>query len=173
MSAINAWANFLKNEKLDAATLSDEWALRLVELCFELSKKRAPKIDTHVSKMECRRLVCTTAFDMSIDLLKAWKRTHGGRGTKPAIGRGLLDVWNEEYKKRFGGTVGTPGAAEIIRRTVVTKLSKQTREEMYTEIRKCIAEGWTPQQLVDRFEIHLSHAEHLCQQQSSATSAGE
>jgi hypothetical protein len=43
---------------------------------------------------------------------------------KPALGRGLLDVWNAEYQRRFGSTIGTAGAHEISRRKVVTNLTR-------------------------------------------------
>jgi hypothetical protein len=170
MSA-NKWASFLSFDKLDAGKLSNpKHVLQLVELCNKLAEIRAPSYASHAEKMKCRALVCTTAFDLGIDLM-AMKRGKYGGGTKVAMGRGLLDVWNAEYAKRFGSIVGTAGAAEITRRTVVTRLSAQMKKEKYEEIQKCISQGWTPKQLVERFSIPLLHAEYLCQQSSNATSA--
>lgn len=170
MSA-NKWANFLSFDKLDAGKLvNNKHVLQLVQLCEKLASIRAPSYVSHAEKMVCRRLVCTTAFDLGIDLM-AMKRGKYGGGTRVAMGRGLLDVWNEEYAKRFGSILGTAGAAEVTRRAVVTRLSAQMKKEKYEEIHKCIGEGWTPKQLVERFSIPLLHAEYLCQQLSNATSA--
>ena len=44
------------------------------------------------------------------------------------VGRGLLDIWNEEYTKRYGSTVGTPGWKEDKRRKVVTKVSQSIKD---------------------------------------------
>lgn len=172
MSA-NKWASFLSFDKLDAGKLvNNKHVLQLMELCQKLAAIREPSYKSHAEKMVCRRLVCTTAFDLGIDLM-AMKRGKYGGGSKVAMGRGLLDVWNEEYKKRFGSILGTSGAAEITRRTVVTKLSEQTKKEKYAEIQMCISQGWTPKQLVERFSIPLLHAEYLCQQSSNAKSVDE
>lgn len=119
---INLWANFLFNEKLDPKALTPGDTLKLMELCAKLAEIRPPCIKMHKDKIESRRLVCSTAMDLGIDLLAMKRAKHHG-GKKPAIGRGLLDVWNEEYAKRFGSIVGTPGQAEIIRRTIVTKMA--------------------------------------------------
>src|SRR6185369_9812450 len=103
-----------------------------------------------------RRKVCRKAFDLSIDLL-AMKIRKFHDGSKPAIGRGLLDIWNEEYGKRFGGTAGTLGASEVTRRTIVTKLSAQREQEQRMELRQLIAEGkHTPEQLAERFDLPLA-----------------
>lgn len=169
----NLWASFLSNDKIDAGKLaSDKYVLQLMELCQKLASIRKPSYASHVEKMACRRLVCTTAFDLGIDLMGMKKRKFHG-GTKPAMGRGLLDVWNQEYAKRFGSIIGTAGAAEITRRTVVTRLSKQAHDEKYAEIRQAVADGYTPERLVERFQIPLLHAQYLCQQQSNVPAVDE
>lgn len=42
--------------------------------------------------------------------------------TKIRMGRGLLDIWNQEYTKRYGSIIGTKGWKEEKRRDVKTKL---------------------------------------------------
>jgi hypothetical protein len=156
MSNINKWANFLKNEKLDPAVLSEKDTLKLMMLAAKLAESGPPKIGSHADKQESRRKVCNTAFDMAIDLMGMKKQKYHG-GSKPAIGRGLLDVWNEQYKIRFGSTVGTLGASEVTRRTVVTRLSEQREREQRTELRALIVEGkHTAEQLAERFGLPLA-----------------
>ncbi len=125
--AINLWANFLSNEKLSPEYLSPEDTIKIISLCDRLATIANPCIRTHKHKLDSRRLVVTTAFDMGIDLLAMKRPKHSG-GTKPAIGRGLLDIWNEEYAKRFGSAKGTSGEAEVRRRGIVTRLSKPQDE---------------------------------------------
>lgn len=122
---IDLWANFLFNEKLDPNQLDPKDTLRLLELCQRLAQIRPPKINPHKSKLESRALVCETAIDMGFDLMTI-KRLKNGV-SKVAMGRGLLDVWNEVYKKRFGSTLGTSGESEVTRRKIVTNLLKDIK----------------------------------------------
>ena len=127
--AANVWANFLVHEKLDPAKLIDNKDVAsLVALCERLAAVRRVEGYSHPQVLANRRLVCETAIDMGIDLLKIKRRKHG-RGTKPAVGRGLLDAWAVVYRERFGSTVGTSAEAEDRRRRVVGKLSKEMRAE--------------------------------------------
>lgn len=123
---INSWANFLFNEKLDPKQLSDKDTLKLIQLCEALAQDGPPNIRMHTNKIESRRKVCRKAFDLGIDLLamkKVWNK-------KTAIGRGLLDVWNEEYAKRFGSAVGTTGYNEVIRRAISTRQAEIRHNEL-------------------------------------------
>lgn len=128
-SHINLWANFVMNEKLDPKTLSEKDVLVLMTICEALAADGPPKITMHPDKINSRRLLCRKAIEMGIDLTKM-KR---GR-MKMAMGRGLLDVWNEEYGKKFGGTLGTSGAAEITRRSIVTAAAKRREQEIEAAI---------------------------------------
>lgn len=109
-----SWENFLENEKLYADRLDGDID-RLVLLCEKLASIRPPKIKPHKAKLESRRLVAETAIDMGFDLTQL---KYKGR---PAMGRGLLDVWNVVYKERFGTNYGTSGAKEVIRRNIKLK----------------------------------------------------
>jgi hypothetical protein len=131
---INIWANFLSNEKLDPKAVSPADAVKLMDLCERLAEIQLPyrKLGdpprpaghgpSHAQVLAARRLVCNTAMDMGLDLM-AIKGVTKHKAGKPIMGRGLLDVWNAVYLERFGSTVGTSGAHEVIRRKVVTKLS--------------------------------------------------
>lgn len=161
MSNVNKWANFLKNEKLDPAKLADSDVVKLLALATKLAESGPPKIGCHADKMESRRKVCTTAFDLSIDLLAMKIKKFQGRGSKPAIGRGLLDVWNEQYNKRFGGTLGTPGAAEVTRRSIVTKLCERRDEEQQAELKALIEEGkLSATQVAERLKLPISYVQN-------------
>lgn len=134
-SNTNLWARFFANEKIVPDQLSEKDIQTLMRLCEALGAKRSPyegKGVSHINKMEARRLAVNTAMDMGIDLMAIKKKKFHG-GTKPAMGRGLLDVWNEEYQKRFGSIRGTLGEAEVIRRKVVTKLAEQRADEKRSE----------------------------------------
>lgn len=166
MSNINKWANFLKNEKLDPEVLSEKDTLKLMTLAAKLAEGGPPKIGSHADKIASRRKVCIAAFDLEIDLMGMKKRKYHG-GSKPAIGRGLLDVWNEEYGKRFGGTIGTLGASEVTRRTVVTKMSHDMAAEKRVALKAAIDEAKSNAvQLADRFKLPLAFVQnqmaHLC-----------
>ena len=129
---INQWANFLQNEKLDGTKLETPDVLILLRLCQSLAETGITPYEpnrSHTRKNEMRRLVCTTAFELGLDLLKIKKRKNQFGGTKPAMGRGLLDMWNEEYARKFGSNLGTAGKAEEIRRKVVSKLCEEKRKE--------------------------------------------
>lgn len=131
-AAINKWANFLTHDKLDPKLLVDEKDVTvLLSLCERLAAtgQEPYPYKGYEHRQTMRRLVVNTAMDMGIDLLKLKRRKGLHGGTKPTIGRGLLDVWNAEYQKRFGSTLGTPGAFEVTRRKVVTKLSEEKRQE--------------------------------------------
>lgn len=133
-SAIDYWAQFFAHEKLDPKTfLDNKHVEQLIALCQKLAETGTPydgKGFSHVAKMNARRRAVNAAMDMGFDLLAIRKRGHI-RGSKPAIGRGLLDVWNEEYRERFGSTVGTPGAFEITRRKISGNIAtEKQREEM-------------------------------------------
>lgn len=130
-TALNYWAQFFANEKLTPASIGAESTLVLMKLCAELAKTGSPfdgKGISHASKIAARRLAVNTAMDLGIDLMKM-RKPGRHRGSKPAMGRGLLDVWNEEYAKRFGSTVGTPGAFEIKRRKVSGGLANERQKE--------------------------------------------
>ncbi len=114
------WANFLYWEKLDPKYVDEEDILKLMDLALKLSAIRGPKINPHKAKIESRRLVVNTAMDLGIDLPSIENKYNG----RKIIGRGLLDIWNEQYAIRHGSTLGTAAAREAIRRNVVTKLSK-------------------------------------------------
>lgn len=120
-SAINLWANFLANEKLTPQSIGEVNTLIIMELCQKMATVRRPNIKMHKDKIESRRFVINTAMDMNIDLMSI-KKKNG----KPAMGRGLLDIWNEEYEKRFGSKLGTLGEAEDIRRKIITKNSQDS-----------------------------------------------
>ena len=119
-SVINLWANFLANEKLRSADISEEWTMRLISLCEALAAKRSPRIASHKDKLLSRQFVCETAMDLGLDLPAIRNR----RG-KVAMGRGLLDAWNKTYAARHGTTHGTASDLEAKRRDIVTKLSKK------------------------------------------------
>lgn len=115
MSTIDLWANFLMNEKLSPQRVPNPMVL--VALAEKLATIRGPKVRPYKLRIESRRLVVQTAMDMGIDL--AGIKHHG----KIAMARSLLDIWNEEYAKRFGSTFGTAGAKETTRRDVKTRLA--------------------------------------------------
>lgn len=120
--AIDNWANFLANEKLTADRVGDKLE-KLIDLAEKLAKEHGqPKLRPHPVKIQARRLVVRAAMDMGFDLSAI--RYKG----KVAMGRGLLDAWNEEYKLRHGSNVGTLGEWETKRRNIVTKLSRSKHE---------------------------------------------
>ncbi len=157
--SINLWANFLRNEKLDPEVLGEQDVLKLMTLCKALADKRPPCIKMHKDKIESRRLVCTTAFELGIDLLAIKKRKFHG-GSKPAIGRGLLDVWNEEYRREFGSTVGTLGEAEVKRRGIVTHLADQRAEEQAAELKVLIDQNKPAEEIAARFNLPLAYVQN-------------
>lgn len=118
---MDSWANFFFNEKLDPAKMDEESMMELVWFCEQLSKMRAPCIRMHMDKLQTRKYACYLAMDLGIDLMEFRDKRTG----KHLIGRGLLDMWNEVYTKRFGSTVGTRGAWEAKRRDCKIKLTQQ------------------------------------------------
>lgn len=116
---INLWANFLGGHKLTPKRLGAKNGLVLVELCQKLAHKGSPRWRPYAARLASRKLVCEVAMEAGIDL--AGFKYHG----KVAMARGLLDAWNQVYLERYGGTYGTAGAKEVIRRNVKTKLGKQ------------------------------------------------
>lgn len=118
-NSVDKWAQFLVNEKLTPARVGER-LLHLVQLCERLSEGGPPYLRMHKDKLDSRRRVVVAAMDLGLDL--AAIRYRG----KVAMGRGLLDVWNVEYSRRFGSNVGTASAREVKRRDIVTKLSKKT-----------------------------------------------
>lgn len=122
--SINRWASFLAHEKLEPKRC-DEYndIFVLIKLTEELAKLGGiPCYRPYRDRLESRRFVVNTAMDLGIDLMAI---THRG---KPSIGRGLLDIWEIEYKRRFGSAHGTAAWAELKRRGVVTKLAKENNE---------------------------------------------
>ena len=108
--SINIWANFFKHEKLIGRVAN---TMELVTLAQELvNRNQLPVWKPYIKRIEARRQLVNAAMDLGIDLAVY------------RVGRGLLDIWNEEYAKRYASTVGTPGWKEDKRSTVVTKLSK-------------------------------------------------
>lgn len=131
---VDLWASFLAHEKIEPKSLVDPRDVtKLLDLCNRLAELDRPRYRPYKARIETRKLVCNTAMDMGFDLLALKRRKPTGRGTKPTIGRGLLDTWNEVYKQRFGSTVGTAGAQEIVRRKVVGKLSEEMRKDRLTK----------------------------------------
>jgi hypothetical protein len=118
---IDVWANFLMNEKLvpDARN-----TLTLLELCQALAKDGGPCIRSHKDKIKSRQKVVCAAFDLGIDLTSI-KKDDG----RIMMGRGLLDVWNSEYEKRFESKTGTAGDKEATRRDVKTRLAARTQRQ--------------------------------------------
>lgn len=117
--AIDNWANFLANEKLTATRVGEKIE-KLIDLAEKLAKEHGkPKLRPYLAKIQSRRLVVRAAMDMGFDLPAI--RYRG----KVAMGRGLLDVWAEEYKLRYGSAVGTLAELERKRRDIVTKLSRE------------------------------------------------
>jgi hypothetical protein len=118
---LNLWASFLAAEKLTAKTV-DNFEV-LLDLAQELAKRGVvPSRRPYKDRIQSRRLVVNAAMDLGIDLTGLKKQ-----GDKLAMGRGLLDVWKEEYARRFGSAFGTAAWAELKRRAVVTKLAEQRR----------------------------------------------
>jgi hypothetical protein len=112
---INQWAKFLAAEKLRP---NEESTLVLLDLATALAKTDVkPRRSPYVFRQLARKTIVNTAMDLGIDL--------------PAlgdIGRGLLDVWVEEYVRRFGSAEGTNAWHELKRRTIVTNLSKERKK---------------------------------------------
>jgi hypothetical protein len=116
-SDIDLWAGFLKHEKLDPKQMSPDWVLKLIGLCEELAKKGKPKYRPYAARIQTRELIVNTAMDMAIDLVNIRNKFKG----RYIIGRGLLDVWNRIYEKRFGSIHGTRGELVNIHRQIVSK----------------------------------------------------
>jgi hypothetical protein len=124
MMSIDKWANFLKNEKLDPKNISAEWTMKLIQLCEALASIHSPKISMHKFKIESRKLVVETAMNLGIDLASIRHKMTG----RYIIGRGLLDVWNQVYKERYGAIDGTRGQLIDIHRKVVTHLRRTAND---------------------------------------------
>ncbi len=123
-SITDLWANFLFNEKLDPVRIREEkWILLLIALCEKLASIQRPNLNTHKTKLDCRKLVCETAMEMGIDL-PGIKSNKG----KYLIGRGLLDMWNKVTAEKYGSAIGTQSEWEAKRRNVVTRLSKELKK---------------------------------------------
>lgn len=124
-SPIDLWAGFLDHEKLGPDRTGVN-VMVLVKLCEELAKDHSEPYfyRDYKSRLQHRRWLVNKAMDLGIDL-PAIK--HKGR---VAMGRGLLDIWNEQYQIRYGSNVGTVSRHEVVRRTVVTKLANERRQEM-------------------------------------------
>lgn len=117
---MDKWARFLNHEKLDPKRLNQEDILELIELCEILVTKGEPKYRPYKDRVATRKLIVETALDEGIDLIGFKDKFT----KKILIGRGLLDVWAELYKKRYGSTFGTQGEWEQKRRNVKIKISK-------------------------------------------------
>lgn len=122
---VDLWAGFLAHEKLHPDRIDGADVMDLIELCEKLALVRSPCFSPYNERLACRRLICETAMDMGFDL----PSIRGGVTNKYIIGRGLLDMWNEVAKKRYGSVKGTQSLWEAKRRNVVTKLAKQREEE--------------------------------------------
>lgn len=123
-TAAEVWANFLLNEKLTQEILEQMGVSKLIDFFRALEAKGRPDIRSHTHEVATQRLLVKTTMECQIDLTRLKKF-----GGKVAMGRGLLDVWNEEYKKCFGGNIGTDGVHEAKCRNVITKLSNQRTED--------------------------------------------
>jgi len=115
----NLWLSFFQHEKIDVLKVDVEWVKPLMILVHKLSEFATPKYRPYAARLETRRILCTYAMDLGIDLPAI---RHNG---KVAMGRGLLDIWMDVYAKRFGSNHGTNAWAELKRRGVSTKLSKE------------------------------------------------
>ncbi len=124
-STVDVWANFLSNHGLDPKKVGDP--LRLVQLAEALAQKGRPSFRPHKDRLESRRLLVNTAMDLGIDL--AGMKDRG----KLIMDRGLLDIWNQEYAKRFGSEYGTAGWREAKRRTARTTVADRRRAESAAE----------------------------------------
>lgn len=121
-SLIDKWANFLAQHKLTPQRTGRHEDL--ISLAETLAKSGAsPAWSPYPSRLAARQSVVQTAMDLGIDLASMKHRS----GT--AMDRGMLDAWNAEYLKRFGGLEGTPGAKELLRRQIVTKLANERRTQ--------------------------------------------
>lgn len=122
------WMSFLANEKLTIKVLeenSPELYLGVQNLVNTLTCAGAtPKVRPHSAKLITRWTLVRTAMQLGLDL-PAIK--HKG---KIAMGRGLLDAWNQEYEKLFGATYGTAGAKEVKRRNIKTKLAEHRTKDI-------------------------------------------
>jgi hypothetical protein len=115
---IDLWANFLAHEKLTPNRVEDTWAMELVRLCEALAAKARPKFKPYRERLLTRQILCETAMELGIDLASI-KNKHN---QKIIMGRGLLDIWNQVYERRFGSSYGTAGEWEATRRNVKTNL---------------------------------------------------
>jgi len=119
-SSVDAWANFLASQRLEASLVREEHLMDLVRLAEHLGHDGYPRIASHDEVLRSRVLVCRAAMEVGLDLTAIKNR----RG-KTAIGRGLLDAWNRIYAERYGSNVGTAGSLEAKRRDVRTRVSRQ------------------------------------------------
>lgn len=114
-SPLNLWGCFLVNHKLTMKRCP--YPEQLIDFIKLLAATGVtPKVKPYAKQLETRRFVCVTAMEAGIDLTN-WK--HKGR---PAMSRGLLDMWNKVYQERYNSTYGTAGEREAIRRNVKIKL---------------------------------------------------
>jgi hypothetical protein len=131
-SVIDLWANFLANEKLVPDRLNPEDIQSLIRLSEALAEIQRPWISSHEVKLATRRVLCSVAMDLEIDLPAIKHKISG----KFVIGRGLLDMWLKVYQERFGDVYGTQAFKEAIRRDVKTRLSREVKasEENATKV---------------------------------------
>ncbi len=108
---IDKWIAFFTHEKLKVLDSFD-----LVKLVKDLAEKGTPKYRPYKSRLETRRLIVNRAMDLGIDL------------SKHRMGRGLLDMWNEVYKERFGSTFGTVAEREVKRREIKRRLARERQD---------------------------------------------
>jgi hypothetical protein len=120
LAMIDKWANFLANEKLQPASVGEQWTMELVRLCEALAAKRGPRVRPYLEKLASRRLVVDTAMDLGIDLPAI-----RGRTGRLVISRSLLDAWNLAYREWHGSTVGTASVREAKRRDIKTRLCRE------------------------------------------------
>lgn len=123
--SLKGWANLLLHDKVDPSKMVDSDVERYTRLLNALADKLFDGFGAYANRQKCRKTICETAIDLGIDLM-AFKHA---RTKKVLIGRGLLDIWTEVYKTRFGSAVGTAAWQEDKRRVVVTRLAKQRQEE--------------------------------------------
>lgn len=120
-SNVDLWANFLANEKLTPARVEDP--MLLVKLCEKLAETGGPRVKPYAAKLISRRRVVNQAMDLGIDLAALKDRG------KLIMSRGLLDIWNSEYAKRYGSNVGTAAWKEAKRRDIKTLLRSEKPSE--------------------------------------------
>lgn len=113
MSNIQKWANFFEHEKLHRDKVMP---MKLLLLAEELAKLGTPIFRPYTARLQTRILLVNKAMDLGIDL------------TEIRMGRGLLDIWNQEYTRRYGSIIGTKGWKEDNRRKAKSKVIGELKD---------------------------------------------